>query len=79
MELFLRDEGIKDIYILGLTTEYCVKYSVMDALALGFNVYVIVDGCRAVNLKPDDTKNALNEMKEEGAHLIHSQNLHDSL
>lgn len=69
---YLRTLGVTDIYIVGLATDYCVKYSVFDALRLGFNVTVIVDGCRGIDLKPGDIDRALQEMKKAGATLITS-------
>lgn len=69
---YLKRKGIEEVYILGLATDYCVKFSVLDACMLGFKTYVIVDGCRAVNLKPEDEKEAYHEMQNAGAVLIQS-------
>lgn len=70
LESYFKEKGITDIYMAGLATDYCVKYSALDALQLGFNVYVIIDGCRGVNLKPNDSKLALEVMSKAGAHLV---------
>lgn len=70
LENFLEESSIKDVYIAGLATDYCVKYSVLDALQLGFNTFVVVDACRGVNLEKDDSKRALELMTEAGANLI---------
>lgn len=67
---YLKEHGIKTLYIAGLATDYCVKYSALDACRLNYNTYVVVEGCRGVNLRPDDSKNALIEMIEAGAHLV---------
>ena len=75
LEDYLRKHGVKDLYIAGLATEYCVKYSVIDALKLGFNVFVIVDACRGINLNPGDSTNALQEMQNKGAVLTTSTDL----
>ncbi|MBA3815857.1 MAG: bifunctional nicotinamidase/pyrazinamidase [Parachlamydiaceae bacterium] len=72
---FLKEKEVHDIYITGLATDYCVKYTVIDALKLGFNVFVIEDGCKGVNLHPNDTKDALYDMQEAGAKIIFSCNL----
>ena len=72
---YLQSKEIKEIYIAGLTTEYCVKYSVLDALKLGYNTYVIMDGCKAINVKPDDEENAIQEMLQAGANIIYSTEL----
>lgn len=72
---FLHEKRITDIYIAGLATDYCVKYSAIDATKLGFNVFVVGDACRGVNLRPDDTKNALEEMQRAGIKIIQSNDL----
>ncbi len=69
---YLKSKKITDLYIAGLTTDYCVKYTVLDACKLKYNTYVIQDGCRAVNLNPGDGVNALDLMAQSGAHIINS-------
>jgi nicotinamidase/pyrazinamidase len=73
LEVYLRLHGITDLYVAGLATDYCVKYSVLDALILGFNVYVVKDACRAVNLNEEDETIALEEMRTAGAQIITSR------
>jgi nicotinamidase/pyrazinamidase len=75
LESYLKEQGIHDIYIAGLATDYCVKYSVLDALKSGFNIYVVEDACKAVNLNDGDDKKALEEMREAGAHIVTSRHL----
>lgn len=75
LENYLREHGVTEVYIAGLATDYCVKYSVLDAIKLGFKTYVIVDGCRGVNLHPGDSEHALREMSAIGAKLITSQTI----
>jgi nicotinamidase/pyrazinamidase len=75
LEVFLRQKGIKDVYIAGLTTDFCVKYSVLDAIELGFNAYVIADACRGVNLEKGDDARALEYMRKAGAHIMTSKDL----
>ena len=72
---FLEKRGIKDIYLIGLALDYCVKYSTLDASDLGLNAHVIVDGCRGIELEPDDVDRALDEMKRAGAVLLKSTEL----
>lgn len=79
LEDYLRDKGIKDIFIVGLATDYCVKYTALDALELGFRPYVIVDACRGVNLHPDDSEKALAILREGGAVLLSFKDLKDLL
>jgi nicotinamidase/pyrazinamidase len=68
----LRQRGVKRLYVTGLTTDYCVKNTVLDALREGFEVTVVVDAIRAVNVKPGDAERALDEMKAAGAGLASS-------
>lgn len=70
---FLKQEHIQRIYLMGLATDYCVKYSALDALKEGFDVSVIIDACRGVELNPGDISKAIEEMKAAGAHIIYSQ------
>jgi nicotinamidase/pyrazinamidase len=63
----LRQRGAKDLTIVGLATDYCVKATVLDACDLGFNVTVHAAACRAVNLSANDGANALAAMREAGA------------
>lgn len=69
---FLKEKGVEEVYIMGLATDFCVKFSVLDAIQEGFRTNVVVDGCRGVNLAADDSANAFEEMKAKGARLIQS-------
>lgn len=75
LEEYLRDNQIHTLYILGLATDYCVKFSVLDACHLNFNVYVVVDGCRGIDLLAGDSARAFNEMEEAGAKLVYSHEI----
>ncbi|SKC22407.1 nicotinamidase/pyrazinamidase [Kosakonia radicincitans] len=66
---WLQQHGIRELIVLGLATDYCVKFSVLDALQLGYEVSVISDGCRGVNIQPQDSTQAFMEMAVEGATL----------
>jgi nicotinamidase/pyrazinamidase len=68
----LRERGVKRLYVTGLTTDYCVKNTVLDARREGFDVTVVVDAIRAVNVRPGDGDRALEEMKAAGAGLASS-------
>jgi len=69
---YLRAENVTEIYLLGLATDYCVKYSALDAVALGFTVYVIQDACRGIELNVGDISSAYAEMEKAGVRLIHA-------
>lgn len=64
---FLQEKGVTDLTILGLATDYCVKATVLDALKLGYRVVVIENGCRGVNINPNDSEEAFAEMARAGA------------
>src|SRR6184192_1048596 len=69
---YLNERSVKNVYLLGLALDYCVKYSAVDARQLGLNTHVIVDGCRGIGLEPGDLDHALDEMKRAGAILLES-------
>jgi nicotinamidase/pyrazinamidase len=66
---FLRENGITDVFLLGLATDYCVKFSALDALYLGFATHVIEEGTRGVNLQPNDSRDALEELRNRGVQI----------
>jgi nicotinamidase/pyrazinamidase len=72
---YLEKRSVKDIYLMGLALDYCVKYSALDASQLGLNTHVIVDGCRGIELESGDIDRALNEMKRAGATILKSTDL----
>jgi len=72
---YLEKRGVKNIYLMGLALDYCVKYSTLDARQLGLKTHVIVDGCRGIELEPGDISRALDEMKRAGAVLLKSSDL----
>ena len=63
---FLKSEGVTAVTIMGLATDYCVKFTALDARSLGFEVTLIMSGCRAVNLQPGDEEAAIEEMRRAG-------------
>ncbi len=75
LEFYLRDKGVNTLFFAGLATDYCVKFSVLDALQLGFQSYVIVDACKGVNLQPNDSEQALEYMQKGGAILLSIKDL----
>lgn len=66
---YLQSIGATKLTVVGLATDYCVKFTVLDALELGYKVHVILDGCRGVNLSPGDVDAAVAEMKAAGAEI----------
>lgn len=66
----LEDHGIRDIDIVGIATDYCVRASALDALAAGRTVRVLTDLVAGVH--PDSSAAALTEVESAGARLIRS-------
>jgi len=68
---YLRERGFKRLYMAGLATDYCVAYSALDARKLGFEVIVIDDACRAIDLE-GSLGAALRQFEESGVELVTS-------
>lgn len=66
----LKSKGIRKLEILGLATDYCVMFTVLDALGLGYGVKVDLAGCRGVNLNEGDVERAIETMQSAGAVMI---------
>jgi nicotinamidase/pyrazinamidase len=64
--------GVTHLLVGGLATDYCVRASVLDALGRGYDVTVIEDAVRAVNLTPDAGTRAIEEMRAAGAAVLPS-------
>ena len=69
---WLRECGVTGAHVVGLATDYCVKFTALDAIEEGFRVHLIEDACRGVNLAPDDTAQALTQMRNAGVQVIRS-------
>jgi nicotinamidase/pyrazinamidase len=70
---YLREKGVTDVYVLGLATDYCVKFTVLDALhRAGLKTWLVEDGSRGVNLRPGDVDAAVKEMRDAGAKVVRS-------
>jgi nicotinamidase/pyrazinamidase len=72
---YLKQQQVRRVYVMGLATDYCVKFTALDARREGFEVTLVEDGCRGVNLKPDDSKHAVDEMVGAGVQAIRSNQL----
>ncbi len=69
---FLRERSVVDVYLLGLATDYCAKFTTLDAVELGFAPRLVLDGCRGVDLKAGDVDRAIEEMRRAGVRLTDS-------
>jgi nicotinamidase/pyrazinamidase len=68
----LRDQGVQEVWVGGLATDYCVKHTVLDARREGFEVKALAEAMRPVNVKPDDGARAIAEMRAAGADILES-------
>ena len=69
---YLKDRGVTDVYVCGLTTDYCVKFTALDAIDLGFKTYLIENASRGVNLRPGDVAAAIAQMRARGVVVVQS-------
>ena len=66
----LRASGITRVFVGGLATDYCVRWTVLDALSLGFSAVLLSDASRGINVEPDDSEKAVQEMQASGARSV---------
>ena len=68
---YLRDQGIKSLAMVGLATDFCVRFSAVDAAKLGFEVTLIEDACRAIDMD-GSLAEAMKDMVDHGVTLTQS-------
>ena len=68
LDRLLRRDGIKELIIYGLATDYCVKHTALNAVALGYRVELLVDLCRGISSETTDS--ALKELEARGVNII---------
>jgi nicotinamidase/pyrazinamidase len=67
---YLRQQGVSQVHLMGLATDYCVRFSALDARRLGFPTHLHLDGCRGVELRRGDVEAALEQMRTAGVQLV---------
>jgi nicotinamidase/pyrazinamidase len=72
---WLRGVGASELFVAGLATDFCVLYTVLDALRLGYGVHVVEDAVRGVDIPPGGAARAVNSMRREGAVFVESGSL----
>lgn len=72
---YLKSRGVTAVTVLGLATDYCVKFTALDAVALGFKVRLVEDASRGVNLSPGDVERAVAEVRAKGVEVVRSDRL----
>lgn len=69
LESQLRACGVDTLHVMGLATDYCVKATALDGVALGFRTVLIVAGVRGVELHPGDCQRAIDQMRAAGVEI----------
>jgi nicotinamidase/pyrazinamidase len=69
LERVLRDRGIRSLVLTGIATDYCVKETALDGLRMGFQVRILREAVRAVDLQADDGERALAEVEAAGGRV----------
>lgn len=72
---FLKARGVTGVAIMGLATDYCVRFTALDAVELGFKTYLIEEGCRGVELTPGDIGRAVEEMRLAGVEVVTAERM----
>lgn len=78
LEESLKRAGVKRVFVGGLATDYCVLNTVLDALELRFEAYVLADAVAAVDVKPGDGEAAMKKMQEAGAKLTTAEKVFET-
>ena len=66
----LADRGVRRLYVGGLATDYCVKHSTLEARRFGFEVVLLGDAIRGVDVEPGDSERAIEEMRAAGSRVV---------
>jgi nicotinamidase/pyrazinamidase len=72
---WLRERGVSEVHVMGLATDYCVRFTARDALDEGFTTTLIEDGCRGIDVKPGDVDAAIAELRQAGVKVSRSDEL----
>jgi nicotinamidase/pyrazinamidase len=72
---WLKAKGVTEVFVCGLATDYCVKFTALDAAQQGFQTHFIKDASHGVNLQPNDVKNAIAEMNRAGITTVRSADI----
>ncbi|MFZ2642107.1 MAG: bifunctional nicotinamidase/pyrazinamidase [Verrucomicrobiia bacterium] len=72
---WLKAQGVAEVFVCGLATDYCVKFTALDAAEMGFKTHLIEDASRGVNLCPGDMEKAIEEAKRAGIAVVQSTHL----
>ena len=67
---YLQGQGVTDVYVCGLATDYCVMFTALDAAGLGFRTHLLKTACRGVELRAGDVQEAVEKMRRQGVIVL---------
>ncbi len=70
LHYYLQGMGITNVYFCGLATDYCVYFSALDALTMGFQVTVLLEACRGVDVPAGNVERAVRDMQNRGVSIL---------
>jgi nicotinamidase/pyrazinamidase len=70
---YLKQRRVTAVDVIGLATDYCVKFTALDAIQLGFEVRLLLEGARGVELAPGHCEAAIRQMRDQGVQVIEKQ------
>jgi nicotinamidase/pyrazinamidase len=73
LDAWLRARGVDEVVVMGLATDYCVKWTALDAQSLGYRTTLVVDGSRGVELAPGDVERAIEAMRTAGIRIARAE------
>ena len=71
---YLKQRGITDLYAVGLATDFCVKWSILDGIDEGFNMHIVEDAVKGIDLN-GSLDEAWDEMKKKGVKITQSKDI----
>ncbi len=75
LDQYLKGRDVDEIVVMGLATDYCVRATCLDGVELGYAVTLVEDGCRAVDLAPEDGELAVAQMANDGVAVALSDDI----
>ena len=75
---YLHEKRVKEVHLVGLATDYCVKFTALDALQAGFITVLIADACRGVDLRQGDVERAKQEIEQAGGTVVTSKQIFEN-
>jgi nicotinamidase/pyrazinamidase len=79
LNAYLKINAVDTLFVCGLTTDYCVEQTALDAARKGFPTVVLTDAIKAVNQKPGDGERSLEKMRKAGCRLVTSRQVKEQL